>query len=167
MVMELISRISLKSPVTLIAIVLASIIAGSIGSLVTITGPGSWFSLLVKPVFQPPNWIFGPMWTLLFILMGIAAYLIWERGMEKPEVRFALLIFCIQFVFNILWSLLFFGIQSPLLGLLDIIILWWLILATIMTFYRVRKSAAYFLIPYIAWVSFATILNATIVLLNP
>ena len=159
--------ISLKSPVTLLAFVLASIVAGSIGSLVTITGPGSWYSLLVKPVFQPPNWIFGPMWTLLFILMGIAAYLVWERGIDKPEVRFALSVFCIQFVFNILWSFLFFGMQYPLLGLLDIIILWWLILATIMTFYRVRKSAAYFLIPYLAWVSFATVLNATIMLLNP
>ncbi|PKG32473.1 TspO/MBR family protein [Methanoregula sp.] len=165
--MEHSNRISIKSPVALLAFVLASVVAGSIGSLVTITGPASWYSLLVKPVFQPPNWIFGPMWTLLFILMGIAAYLIWERGIKEPEVRFALSVFCIQFVFNILWSFLFFGMQSPLLGLLDIIILWWLILATIMTFYRVRKSAAYFLIPYIAWVSFATILNATIVLLNP
>ena len=165
--MERNSRISVKSPVTLLAFVLASIVAGSIGSLVTITAPGSWYSLLVKPVFQPPNWIFGPMWTLLFILMGIAAYLVWERGIDTPEVRFALSVFCIQFVFNILWSFLFFGMQSPLLGLLDIIILWWLILATIMTFYRVRKSAAYFLIPYLAWVSFATVLNATIMLLNP
>jgi len=99
--------------------------------------------------------------------MGIAVYLVWERGTEMPEVRLALAVFGIQFVFNILWSFFFFGMQSPILGLLDIIILWWLILATIIIFYRVRKSAAYFLIPYLAWVSFATILNATIVLLNP
>lgn len=165
--MELFGRFTVKSPAALLAAVLGCVIAGSIGSVVTITGPGSWYALLVKPAFQPPGWIFGPMWTLLFILMGIALYLVWEKGTGRPEVRFALAVFGIQFIFNILWSFLFFGLRSPLLGLINVIILWWLILATIVTFSRVRKSAAYFLLPYIAWVSFATVLNATIYILNP
>jgi len=167
MSMEFFKRMKIESPVKLSASVLLCIVAGSLGSLVTITGPGSWYAQLIKPAFQPPNWIFGPMWTLLFILMGIALYLIWERGSGKPEVRFALTVFGLQFALNILWSFLFFGLRSPFLGLLDIIILWWLVLATIVAFYRVRESAAYFLIPYIAWVSFAMILNATIYILNP
>jgi tryptophan-rich sensory protein len=99
--------------------------------------------------------------------MGIALFLVWELGIEKPEVRFAVGIFMVQFFLNVIWSFLFFGLRSPLLGLIDIIILWWLILATIVVFYRVRKSAAYFLIPYIAWVSIATVLNASIYLMNP
>lgn len=168
-------RMSMKSGIRqrivsvpkLIAAVLGVMILGSLPSVITITGPGSWYARLVKPAFQPPNWIFGPVWVLLFLLMGIAAYLVWERGAGRPEVRRALTVFGIQFAFNILWSLLFFGLRAPLISLLDIIILWWLILATILAFYRVRKSAAYLLLPYIAWVSFALVLNASIVFLNP
>jgi tryptophan-rich sensory protein len=165
--MEPVSGIKIASIPKLIASVLFCLIVGSLGSLVTITGPASWYTLLVKPAFQPPNWVFGPVWTLLFILMGIALYLVWECGTEKPAVRLAILVFGVQFLLNFLWSFLFFGLQSPLLGLLDIIVLWWLILATIVTFYRVRKSAAYLLIPYIAWVSFAMILNGAVYILNP
>jgi tryptophan-rich sensory protein len=151
----------------LAAAILFCLIAGSLGSLVTGTGPGSWYAQLAKPLFQPPDWIFAPVWTLLFILMGIALYLIWEQGTERPEVRYAIYVFCMQFALNILWSFLFFGLQSPLLALLDIIVLWWAILATTMIFYKVRKSAAYLFLPYFAWVSFATILNASIYFLNP
>jgi len=165
--MEPFNRIAIKSPVMLAGTVLACVILGSIGSVVTLTAPGSWYSLLAKPAFQPPGWIFGPVWTLLFVLMGIGLYLVWEQGTDKPEVRVALAVFGIQFVFNILWSFLFFGLRSPLLGLIDVIILWWMILATIVTFCRVRKGAAYFLIPYIGWVSFATVLNAAIYIMNP
>ena len=165
--MEIVSSLKVRSVPKLVAAVLFCFVLGSLGSFVTVTGSGSWFAQLVKPSFQPPNWLFGPMWTTLFILMGIALYLVWELVTDKPEVRFALTIFGVQFALNIIWSFLFFGLQSPLLGLLDIIILWWMILATIVIFYRVRKGAAYFLIPYIAWVSIATVLNATIYLLNP
>lgn len=164
--MELFNRIRIRSPLMLAAAILFCILAGSTGSLVSIPGPGSWYDGLAKPWFQPPAWVFGPAWTLLFTLMGIALYLVWELGTDKPEVRHALAIFGIQFAFNIAWSFLFFGLRSPLLGLLDIIVLWWLILATILTFSRVRKSAAYFLVPYLAWVSFATVLNASVYFLN-
>ncbi len=99
--------------------------------------------------------------------MGIALYLIWESGVERREVKIALGIFGVQFFFNVLWSFLFFGMQSPLLGLIDIVILWVLIAATIIAFYRVKKTAAYLLIPYICWVSIATALTYSIYVLNP
>jgi len=159
----------LKSPAVfrLAAAVLFCVIAGSLGSVVTITGPGSWYEGLLKPTFQPPNWIFAPVWTTLFIMMGIALYLVWNEGLQNPNVKPALAVFGLQFILNILWSFLFFGMQSPFLGLAGIIILWFLILATIALFFRVKRSAAFLLVPYILWVSFAMFLNYTIWALNP
>ncbi len=165
--MEFSSYLKGPSLLRLAAAILFCEIAGSLGSVVTTPAPGSWYSSLIKPFFAPPAWVFGPVWVTLFLLMGIALFLVWELGIEKPEVRFAVGIFMVQFFLNVIWSFLFFGLRSPLLGLIDIIILWWLILATIVVFYRVRKSAAYFLILYIAWVSIATVLNASIYLMNP
>jgi tryptophan-rich sensory protein len=164
--MEFSSYLKMPAFLKLAAAILFCEIAGSLGSVVTMPAPGSWYSALAKPFFAPPAWVFGPVWFTLFALMGIALFLIWELGTRKPEVRFALGIFGLQFIFNVTWSFLFFGLKSPLLGLISIIILWWLILATIVVFYRLRKSAAYLLIPYIAWVSIATVLNASIYLLN-
>jgi len=140
---------------------------GSLGSLVTAAGPGSWYAALEKPFFTPPSWAFAPVWITLFTLMGIALFLIWEAGTGRREVRIALAMFGIQFVFNVLWSFFFFGLQSPVLGLADIIILWFLIAATIAAFHRVRKSAALLLIPYICWVTLAMALNYGIVVMNP
>jgi tryptophan-rich sensory protein len=151
----------------MIAAVLSCIIAGSLGSLVTITGPGTWYAGLVKPWFTPPGWVFGPVWITLFTLMGIALYLVWQEGMEKPDVRKAVAIFGAQFFLNILWSFLFFGLRSPLAGLADIVLLWLTIAATIAAFYRVNKTAAYLLVPYLAWVTLAAALNGTIYFLNP
>ena len=150
----------------LAAAILLCVIVGSIGSLVTITGPGSWYSTLKKPFFAPPNWLFAPMWILLFVLMGIALYLVWESGTEHREVKAALGIFGVQFFLNVIWSFLFFGLKSPLLGFIDILLLWVMIAATIWAFFRVRKSAAYFLIPYIAWVTLASVLNGAIYFMN-
>lgn len=165
--MEPAGRTAIKSFPKLIAAVLLCIIVGSLGSLVTITGPASWYATLEKPFFAPPNWVFGPVWITLFTLMGIALYLVWESGLKKPGVRTALMVFGAQFALNVLWSFLFFGLESPLLGLADIILLWILIAATIVLFYRVRKGASYLLIPYIAWVSLALVLNASVYLMNP
>jgi len=156
-----------QSVLKLIAFVLLCNILGGLGSIVTITGPGSWYASLVKPSFTPPGWVFAPVWITLFTLMGIALYLVWESGRERREVKTALGIFGVQFALNILWSFLFFGMRSPLLGLIDIVILWVLIAATIVAFYRVRKAAAYLLIPYICWVSIATALTYNILILNP
>lgn len=160
-------KMNVQNPVALVAAVLSCIILGSLGGIVTRTGPDTWYALLAKPAFSPPGWLFGPVWTLLFILMGISLWMVWKEGIEKRDVRIALGIFAMQFLFNIAWSFLFFGMQSPFLGLVDILILWVLILATIVCFFRVQKTAAYLLIPYILWVSFASFLNYTIYILNP
>jgi len=156
-----------SSIVRLIAAALLCLIVGSVGSLVTTTGSGSWYESLVKPGFTPPNWVFAPVWTTLFILMGIALYLVWESGIERREVQIALVVFGVQFALNVLWSFLFFGLESPLLGLVEIVLLWIMIAVTIVLFYQIRKSAAYLLIPYIVWVSIATALNYSIYILNP
>lgn len=133
----------------------------------TISSIPTWYQTLTKPSFSPPNWVFGPAWTILYFLMGVAAYLIWIKGLEKKAVKTALTFFIAQLVFNFFWSILFFGLHSPILGLVDILILWALILITIIKFHKISKTASYLLIPYILWVSFATILNLSIVLLNP
>ncbi|MBN1166398.1 MAG: tryptophan-rich sensory protein [Methanospirillaceae archaeon] len=149
-----------------IAVILC-VLLGSLGGFFTGTGPGSWYESIEKPSFNPPGWIFAPMWTFLFILMGISLFLVWDCGIARRDVQIAIAVFGIQFLFNILWSFFFFGLESPILGLIDIIILDVMIIATIGCFYRVRKKAAYLLIPYLAWVCFATILNFMIYHLNP
>lgn len=165
--MESSGTITNQSYPKLIAAILFCLIVGSLGSLVTTTGPGSWYTSLEKPFFAPPNWVFAPVWTTLFILMGIALYLVWQCGTENRDVQFALGIFGVQFFLNVIWSFLFFSLRSPLLGLTDIILLWVMIVVTIRAFYRVKKSAAYLLLPYIAWVTLATALNGAIYFMNP
>jgi len=139
---------------------------GAVGSIFTSPAISTWYAILQKPSFNPPNWIFAPVWTILFLLMGISLYLIWSKGWADKRVKIALFIFGIQLVLNILWSFLFFGLQSPLYAFIGIIILWLAILLTIISFYRISKPAAYLLLPYILWVSFASILNFSIMILN-
>jgi len=139
--------------------------AGGIGSIFTIPSIGTWFASLQKPAFSPPNWIFGPVWTILFLLMGYALYLVWNKTKEQ-EGRKTLIFFSIQLVLNIGWSFCFFYLQNPLAGLLEIVILWIFILLTIINFYKISKTAAYLLIPYIIWVSFAIVLNYFLYILN-
>ncbi len=150
----------------LIGSVLLCNCAGLLGSLFTTTGPGSWYSTLIKPAFNPPAWIFAPVWTLLYILMGISLYLVITEGMKGRDVRIPLLVFTIQLILNLLWSYAFFGLESTFFGLLVIILLWISIVATMILFYPVRKAAAWLLVPYILWVSFATLLTYTIYSLN-
>jgi len=150
----------------LILSISTSLAAGAIGSLFTATDPGSWYALINKPVFNPPNWIFAPIWTSLFILMGIALFLVWRQGWRRAEVRKGLKMFFIQLGFNIIWSYFFFGLQEPRLAFLEIIALWLAIIATIITFYRVDKRSAWLLLPYLVWVSFAAFLNYTIWQIN-
>jgi len=152
--------------IKLIISVLACLLAGFVGSVATMPSIPTWYASLQKPPFNPPNWIFGPVWTTLFIMMGVAAFLVWDKGLEKKEVRVALAIFGIQLLLNVFWSVLFFGMQSPLYAFIDIIALWASILATIIYFYKISATAGYLLIPYILWVSFASILNLSIAILN-
>ncbi len=164
--MESTGKITIQSYPKLAAAILFCLIVGSLGSLVTITGPGSWYATLQKPFFAPPNWVFAPVWITLFILIGIALYLVWQCGTENREVKIALGIFGVQFFLNVIWSVLFFGLKSPLFGFIDIILLWVMIALTIWTFYHLKRSAAYFLIPYLAWVTLASALNGAVYFMN-
>lgn len=139
--------------------------AGLLGSLTTITGAGSWYQTLIQPAFAPPSWVFGPVWFTLYTLMGIAAWFIWLKRKNKGS-RFALGLYLLQLVLNTVWSLLFFGLQRPDLALVEIAILLGAILATIVLFWRIDMRAGVLLIPYVLWVSFASILTAFIVALN-
>jgi translocator protein len=141
-------------------------LAGIIGAVFTFSSIPTWYSTLNKPSFNPPNWIFGPVWTLLFLLMGISLYLIWNRGFNNQSVKIAVIIFAIQLALNIIWSLLFFGLRYPLFAFIEIIMLWLAILITIIKFYNINVTAALLLIPYLLWVSFAAILNYSIYILN-
>lgn len=152
-------------PKLVVSIVVCELV-GAISIPFTITSITTWYAFLHKPPFSPPNWIFGPVWTILYFLMGVSAFLIWKKGFEDKKVKKALLYFLIQLFFNFLWSVLFFGLHSPVLGLIDIILLLISIMLAISTFYKISKVASYLLTPYILWVSFATALNFAIVILN-
>jgi benzodiazapine receptor len=141
--------------------------AGVIGSIFTTPKIATWYQTLILPDFAPPSWVFGPVWITLYFLMGLALFLILREGQSGVPIRLPVCIFAIQLALNVLWSFLFFGLESPLLGLVGIIILWCAILLTIWEFYRIAKPAAYLLIPYIVWVSVAAVLNYAIWTLNP
>ena len=149
----------------LFALIVLCQIIGASGSLFTIPNIPTWYAFINKPFFSPPNWLFAPVWTIIFLLMGVSLFLVLETK-KSDQKNLAIVLFTIQFFFNVLWSFLFFGLRSPLLGLIGIIILWFSIVATILGFYKVSKKSAYLLLPYILWVSFATILNLAILLMN-
>jgi tryptophan-rich sensory protein len=144
--------------VKLIAGIVICLGTGLVGSWLGGPVNSSWYDSLPKPGFQPPGWIFAPMWTFLYILMGIAVFLVWRRGWEGRGVKEALLCFVIQLILNGLWPILFFRWHSLTWALIEIVILWWAILVTIIFFARVSRAAAFLLIPYLLWVSFATVL---------
>jgi len=141
--------------------------AGLLGSIFTTMSVFTWYPTLAKPWFTPPPGVIPAVWTVLFTLMGVSLFLAWRAGLTSPEFRGAAYAFAAQFVFNILWSAAFFGLQSPKAGLAVIAMLWILILLTIYRFYPLSREAALLLVPYIAWVSFAAILNYSILQLNP
>ncbi len=153
--------------VKLLIAILGCQVAGIVGSLFTSPSIPNWYATIEKPGFTPPNWVFAPVWTFLFVLMGVSAYLVWNKGLENKNVKMALLIFSIQLALNMLWSFLFFRLQSPLYAFFEIIVLWLAIVLTILNFFKISRAASWLLIPYIIWVSFAAILNFYIVRLNP
>lgn len=140
--------------------------AGIIGIGFTSAAITLWYNTLNKPFFNPPAWIFGPVWTLLYIMMGIALFLVWEKETQRQKKRKALLFFGLQLVLNAIWSPVFFGLRSPALGLIIIVFLWISILLTIINFYKLSKTATGLLVPYFVWVSFAAVLNFSIWQLN-
>lgn len=151
-----------KLPITISICLLVGFLSG----ISTADSISSWYSTIQKPLFNPPNWIFGPVWTFLYILMGIAAGTIWKSNSASEFKNKALLVFGAQLLVNGFWSILFFGLQNPLLAFIDIVILLALIVYTIKLFKPINKMASWLLIPYSLWVGFATILNISIVILN-
>lgn len=142
----------------IISIAICEVIGG-VGSIFTIPSIPTWYAKLVKSGINPPSWIFAPVWITLFLLMGIALYIVWEGEKSNKNFKPAIFAFSAQLFLNVLWSFLFFGLRSPLLSLLEIILLWIAILATISNFQKISKTAALLLLPYILWVTFAAILN--------
>jgi benzodiazapine receptor len=159
-------RLQVSDIVSLVVAVVIPLVVGGLGGVATASAIPTWYQDLNKPSWNPPNWVFGPVWTLLYILMGVAAWLVWRLGWDNPQVRVALAIFGVQLLLNLFWSLIFFGLRSPGWAVLEIIILWGFILATTVQFYRLESVAGLLLVPYQLWVTFAALLNATVWQLN-
>jgi translocator protein len=139
---------------------------GILGSIFTIPSINTWYSHLNKPTFNPPNWIFGPVWTALYLLIGVALYLILERKLKKGK-RIILNVFLVQLFLNFLWSIIFFGTHLPLIAFIEIAFLWGSIVWLAINLWELSKPASLILIPYLCWVSFAAILNLAVAILNP
>ncbi len=146
--------------------VVLCVTVGYLSGLVTRESILTWYVTLNKPSFNPPNWVFAPVWTLLYIMMGVAAGMVWTSNSDEQTTKKALGFFAIQLGLNALWSCLFFGLHNPLLALIEIILLWLMIFETYNMFKKINKTVGLLLLPYLAWVSFATILNASIWWLN-
>jgi len=144
----------------LLLAILVCQLAGVVGSFFTFSAVRDWYAYIEKPFFSPPNWVFGPVWTTLYTLMGISLYLVWRKG-KGVSVWF-----WVQLVLNTLWSILFFGLRNPSLAFFEIVILWISIFLTIKQFYRVHRAAGFLLVPYLLWVTFAALLNVSIAMLN-
>ncbi|WP_031427527.1 TspO/MBR family protein [Flavimarina sp. Hel_I_48] len=142
------------------------LLVGFIAAVATQSSVHSWYIALEKPVFTPPNWLFGPVWTVLYIMMGVAAAMVWNKGFYHKWVKTALYHFGIQLILNALWSVIFFGLKSPLPALLCIVILFLVLLPTVKWFKLVDPRAAYLLLPYLVWVAYAAALNFEIWRLN-
>ena len=141
-------------------------LAGVVGSFFTTPSIPTWYSGLNKPFFTPPNWLFGPVWITLYILMGISLFLVWQKGFKSKDSKIALSVFGIQLFLNSMWSIVFFGFQAPFYGFVVILVLWAAIAGSIVLFYRISKTAGLILLPYIVWVTLAAALNFFIWRLN-
>jgi len=141
-------------------------LVGISGSFFTIKSIPTWYAKLNKPAFSPPNWIFGPVWTLLYAMQGIAAYLIYQKIFGSPLAKIAFVLFVIQLILNAIWTPLFFGLKNPRLAFFEILLMWIFIVLSTVWFFRVSPTAGYLMLPYLAWVSFASALNYSIWRLN-
>lgn len=152
--------------VNLVAAIAVCQLAGVIGSIFTIPNIPTWYAGLMKPSFAPPGSLIGIVWLILYALMGIALYLVWKKGMKKQNVKESIAAFGTQLILNTAWSFLFFGMRSPLYGLICIIAMWIAIVYTMLKFWKVSKNAFYLMVPYLAWVTFAGALNFLIWRMN-
>jgi benzodiazapine receptor len=151
-----------------IAVVLMTcLVVGYLSGMVTRESITTWYPTLVKPFFNPPNWVFAPVWTVLYIMMGIAGGLVWNKQeTDEKNVTTAFKYFIIQLALNAIWSLIFFKLHNPFLALIEIILLWLMIFETYNQFKKIDSKAGMLLLPYLAWVSFAAVLNGAIWWLN-
>ena len=156
----------MNNAVRLIISVAVPLAVGGLSGFATARGVAEWYPTLAKPSFNPPAWVFGPVWTVLYIMMGVAAFLVWRAGLDADGVKAALIAFAVQLALNGLWSILFFGMQAPGWALVEIVLLWVAIGFTVVCFWRVAPLPGALLLPYWAWVSFATVLNASLWWLN-
>ena len=150
--------------------ILVCLAAGIVGSAFTMPAIAGWYATLAKPAFSPPNWLFGPAWTVLYILMGASLYLVWSKNSTLKEAKWksiAIKAFALQLILNVAWSVLFFGLHSPALGFVGIVALWVSIAATMHIFRKIDRKAFWLLVPYILWVSFAAALNFSVWMMNP
>ena len=148
-------------------VVIICLAVGYLSGMVTRASITTWYPTLVKPSFNPPNWIFAPVWTSLYVMMGVAAGLIWNQiTTQKSAVPKALQYFTIQLILNALWSYLFFGLHNLMLATIEVVLLWLMIFETYSQFAKINKTASYLMLPYLAWVSFASVLTASIWWLN-
>jgi translocator protein len=157
---------SFSDIIKLVVSILVCFAAAGMGSLFTFKAIPNWYAGLKKPPYTPPNWAFGPVWTILYILMGISVFLVWQKGLATNGASLAFILFWIQLTINAVWSIIFFGMKSRGGGVITIIMLWLLIMATIIASFRVSSWAGALLIPYIVWVSIASYLNIGVWLLN-
>jgi translocator protein len=156
----------MKNWIKLVISIAVPVAVGGVAGLFTRPEIDGWYQTLQKPSWQPPNWVFGPVWTTLYIMMGIALYLVWKSNAAATQKRTAITLWIVQLVFNFFWSFIFFRQHQLDWALGEIIVLWFFILLTIFSFARISKLAAWLLLPYISWVSFASILTYTIYQLN-
>ncbi|MFH1576552.1 MAG: TspO/MBR family protein [Candidatus Margulisiibacteriota bacterium] len=147
------------SIITGIVWIVISFVAGGVGQLATGPSIPTWYATLNRPAIAPPNWLFGPVWTLLYISMGIAAAIIWQKGIANKVVKVAIIIFLIQLVLNGLWSFIFFGWHWLFIAFIEILVMWFFIVLTIVKFYALSPTAGLIMVPYLLWVTFASILN--------
>lgn len=152
----------MKKYFKLIISLLIPLMIGSLSGLFN-SSDTIWYQELIKPAFNPPGWVFGPVWTILYLMIGLAFYYIWT---SEKEIKLPTIFYSIQLCLNFVWSFLFFGLMNPLLAFVDIVLLWIFIIVTMFLFYKVSKKSTYLLIPYLLWVTFAAILNFTIYYLN-
>jgi translocator protein len=150
----------------LVLCIVACLLTGILGSFAVRDSVDGWYAGLARPSFAPPNWAFGVVWPILYVMMGVAAFIVWTKGLGDRRVRVALGLFILQLVLNGLWTPLFFGLHWIAVALVELILLWVAILFTILAFRRISRLAAYLLVPYILWVSFAIALNAGFWYLN-
>ena len=156
----------MSSFVKLLIAIAIPVLVGGISGFFTVTGVETWYQTIQKPSWNPPNWVFGPVWTTLYVMMGIALWLVWKEDTSRELKMIAGILFAAQLILNFFWSFIFFKLEQPGFAFLEILFMWVAILATIFAFAQVNKTAAWLMVPYISWVSFAAMLNFTIWRMN-